>query len=132
LGGLIPAGDIGYGMAWGYYYGYQKLILPGLRQRTEEFVKNGELHKWLVAAKINDFTVIDRFLMRFICVLPLTSLCPGSFSEKDKNIRTIGAVDFDKTISGNIKRNYKTCIHFVSHPHDKTKVSAVQCLTSLI
>lgn len=27
---LLPVGNLAHGFAWGYYYGYLKIILPGL------------------------------------------------------------------------------------------------------
>lgn len=105
---LITPGDIGHGLAWSYYYGYLKLILPGLRQRVNEseFAKLG-----------------TPFLKKFIAILPETSICPSSFDKEDENVKTIGAVEFSVSISGNVMRNYKTAVHQVTDPRDKNKVS---------
>ncbi|ELT89677.1 hypothetical protein CAPTEDRAFT_221529 [Capitella teleta] len=103
---LITPGDIGHGLAWSYYYGYLKLILPGLRQRVNEseFAKSG-----------------TPFLKKFIAILPETSICPSSFDKEDENVKTIGAVEFSVSISGNVMRNYKTAVHQVTDPRDKNK-----------
>ena len=29
LSSAIPAGDIAHGLAWGYYYGFLHIVLPG-------------------------------------------------------------------------------------------------------
>ena len=32
----LPAGDVAHGLAWTYYYGYLKLILPGTRKKQRK------------------------------------------------------------------------------------------------
>eukprot|EP00914_Ancora_sagittata_P023606 GHVO01046629.1.p1 GENE.GHVO01046629.1~~GHVO01046629.1.p1 ORF type:complete len:380 (-),score=46.41 GHVO01046629.1:686-1774(-) len=104
---LVPPGNIGDGLAWSYYYGYLKLILPGLRQRAEEseFAKGGK-----------------QMLKKFIAVLPETAKCPSTFEAEDPSIKTIGAIDFLIDMSGNVKRSYKTTVHQVTDPRDESKV----------
>lgn len=104
----VSCGIIGDGLAWSYYYGYLKLILPGLKKRAEESEEYG--------GKGN-------MLKKFIAVLPQTGCYPDTFSSEDANIKTIGSIDFALTISGNVNRNYKTAVHQVTDPRDPSKVS---------
>ncbi|ELT89678.1 hypothetical protein CAPTEDRAFT_193667 [Capitella teleta] len=122
LSTLIPTGDVANGLAWSYFYGYMKIILPGLRERVDKHVKGDELTNCL-KDKNEDINLQkdETFLKKFICILPMTSVCPNNFDEADENILTIGSVEYSSTISGNVKRNYKTCIHRVQHPEDKSK-----------
>ena len=31
----VPAGDVAHGLAWSYYYGYLKLVLPAIPDRNK-------------------------------------------------------------------------------------------------
>lgn len=37
---LLPVGNLAHGFAWGYYYGYLKIILPGL------YASSHNIHVW--------------------------------------------------------------------------------------
>jgi hypothetical protein len=104
---LVPTGDIAFGLAWSYYYGYLKLILPGLRDRAEqsEFAKSGG----------------PPLMKKFISVMSETSRCPETFEKEDANFKTVGAIDFSITIAGNVQRSYKTAVHQVVDPRDPSK-----------
>ena len=105
--GIISAGNVAHGLVWSYYYGYLRLILPGLRQRLEE----------------SEFARKNTpFLKRFICVLTETSNCPSTFNDEDKNIVTVGAVTYRVTLAGNVGRDYATAVHEVTDP-DTGKVN---------
>ena len=101
LTATIPAGNVAHGLVWSYYYGYLRLILPGLRQRAEE----------------SEYAKRDLpFLKRFICILTETSNCPSSMNDADKNIDTLGGITYKVTTAGNVGRDYTTAIHKVRDP----------------
>ena len=101
LTATIPAGNVAHGLVWSYYYGYLKLILPGLRQRAEQ----------------SQYAQMDvPFLKRFVCILTETSNCPSSMKDEDEHIETLGGITFKVTRAGSQGRDYTTTVHRVTHP----------------
>ena len=118
---LIPAGDVAYGLAWSYFYGYLKLILPGFQKRVAEYFKNN-LNEDLKRANKDPCSVVGK-LPKFFCVLPVSGNCPKDFETEDRNIETIGEVKYSMTVAGNVDRDYKSCVHVVTHPVHPEKVN---------
>ena len=105
---MVATGNVGIGFAWSYYYGYLKLILPGLEDRAE----NSEYSK----------EEGSPFPRKLVAVMPNSCRCPATFASADENIETVGTIDFSANVAGNVQRNYKTAVHRVTDPRDPKKV----------
>lgn len=95
---LIQKGNksVAYGLAWGYYFNYLKLMLPVLKEQI---------------AKSEQFRDQIREKKLFILV-PQTCYIPASISEVNNGVKWAGNLPEIKRSSGGIKRkNYKNAVH---------------------
>ena len=111
---MVSTGDVGSGLAWSYYYGYLKLILPGLEDRAETFEYAKERQ--------------EPFPKKFVAVMPYSCHCPATFAAKDENIETVGGIKFSVDVAGNVGRNFNTTVHRVTDPRDPKKVCTSVCV----
>ncbi|ELT98160.1 hypothetical protein CAPTEDRAFT_208265 [Capitella teleta] len=79
----IPAprrcGDLGQGMAWNYYYGYLRIMLPTLAERIKESLSSNYPVPWL---------------NKFICIIAKKKPFPESFTKEDTNINPVHPLEY--------------------------------------
>ena len=95
---LIQKGNksVAYGLAWGYYFNYLKLVLPVLKEQI---------------AKSEQFRDQIREKKLFILV-PQTCYIPANISEGNDGIKWAGNLPEIEIDSGGIKKkNYKNAVH---------------------
>ena len=95
---LIEKGNknVAYGLAWGYYFNYLKLVLPVLKEQI---------------AKSEQFRDQIREKKLFILV-PQTCYIPANISEGNDGIKWAGNLPEIEIDSGGIKKkNYKNAVH---------------------
>jgi len=106
-------GPIGEGLAWSYYYGYLKIILPGLHARLKksEYIEEG-----------------GHCVPKFVVLVPISAVCPPSLVTPDdcSSLKYLGPLDFKVDISGNVKRSYQSSVYKVIDSQDnKVRYQAI-------
>ncbi|XP_013404162.1 uncharacterized protein LOC106169291 [Lingula anatina] len=99
----LPTGNVAHGLVWGYFYGYLNLILPGLKQRFQEW---------------EDFDPHSRkgkYIPKFIILLPESCYCWSSMNDNDDRIQRAGNLKpFNKARAGKPEREYKNFLFTVT------------------
>lgn len=95
--------NVADGLAWSYYYGYLKLVLPHL----EEQINKSEQHRYKIKVQ------------KVFILLPKNCSFPanGRISEADDRIKTYGPLPELKITRGGIHdRSYKHTVHRIEMP----------------
>ncbi|KAL5011541.1 hypothetical protein ScPMuIL_010092 [Solemya velum] len=100
----LPAGNVGHGLAWSFFYGYLNLILPDIDSR----VKRSE---WWDGSYCRRHMSYKYFVM-----LPDTCLCHETLTDEDANITHVGYLeDVVKSRAGTVGRCYRNTVYKVVH-----------------
>ncbi|XP_061178296.1 stimulator of interferon genes protein-like [Saccostrea echinata] len=97
---LLPVGNLAHGFAWGYYFGYLKIILPTIDVRAKEWWmdngKNGKMSEKL-------------FLL-----FPQSCRCRDSLSDENPLIEHVGHLPvITKNRAGTVARQYRNSIYSI-------------------
>ncbi|XP_067948818.1 stimulator of interferon genes protein-like [Watersipora subatra] len=96
LEATLSCGEVAEGLVWSYYYGYIKLLLPGMVEKCE---------KW---GKEHDKRVIPKLFI----LIPNTGKCHTSITDCDPNITLEGSTEpVEISRAGVHKRIYKNTVH---------------------
>lgn len=98
---LLPVGNLAHGFAWGYYYGYLKIILPDLDKTVREWrrVNNAE----------------GRMSEKLFLFFPQSCRCRDSIADESPLIKHRGHLPIiTKDRAGIIERQYKNTIYSVT------------------
>ncbi|XP_062608695.1 stimulator of interferon genes protein-like, partial [Saccostrea cucullata] len=97
---LLPVGNLAHGFAWGYYFGYLKIILPNLNARAREWRnENGK-----------DGKMSDKLFLLF----PRSCRCGDSLSDEYPLIEHVGHLPvITKNRAGTVARQYRNSIYSV-------------------
>ena len=94
--------NVADGLAWGYYFGYLKLMLP----RLEEQIAKSEQFRYQIREK------------KLFILLPKTCFIHDNIVDADERVKWAGNLPEIKRSSGGIKdRNYKDAVHEIEKPH---------------
>ena len=90
--------NVAYGLAWGYYFGYLKLVLPKLKDQIE---KSRQFRRQIRVKKL------------FILV-PKTCVINDNIVDADSRVKWVANLPMIKRNSGGIrKRSYKSGVHMI-------------------
>ena len=93
--------NVADGLAWGYYFGYLRLVLPRLEHRISE--SETFRHK-----------IIDK---KLFILLPKTCFTCDDIEEADSRVKWVGNLPESKINRGGIKeRSYKHAVHEIVMP----------------
>lgn len=98
----FPAGNVAHGLAWSYYFGYLKFVLPGIHNciMQSEFW-NGDKNERNMCKKI-------------IFLFPESCRCYSTLTEDDPNIKIEGHLaPVVRNRAGTVGRRYKNTVYSV-------------------
>lgn len=99
--------NVGHGLAWSFYFGYLRLIIPGLQSRMESWKKTPETERKCVV------------IPKLYILIPKSCYCPPSITAADPKIKVAGVTpSFVANRAGNQRREYKNTVYRVEA--DKT------------
>lgn len=92
--------NVGHGFAWSYYFGYLRLIIPGLQSRMESWKKDIDTtRKCVVVPKL-------------YILIPKSCYCPPSITAADPQLKVAGVTpSFVANRAGNQRREYKNTVY---------------------
>nr|XP_022336637.1 stimulator of interferon genes protein-like isoform X3 [Crassostrea virginica] len=97
---LLPVGNLAHGFAWGYYYGYLKIILPELDKRVRDWRRENK-----VEGRMSEKTFL---------LLPQSCRCKDSISDESPLIKHRGHLPIlTQNRAGVIERQYKNSIYSI-------------------
>ncbi|KAL5004944.1 hypothetical protein ScPMuIL_018400 [Solemya velum] len=100
----LPAGNVGHGLAWSFFYGYLNLILPDIDSRIKR-------SKWWNGSYCRRHMSYKYFVM-----LPETCRCRETLTDEDDNITHVGFLeDVVRNRAGTVSRPYKNTVYKVEH-----------------
>ena len=103
--------NVADGLAWGYYFGYLKLMLP----RLEEQIAKSEQFRYQIREK------------KLFILLPKTCFIYDNIVDADERVKWAGNLPEIKRSSGGIKdRSYKDAVHEIEKPHPDGTVEKYQ------
>jgi len=92
--------NVGHGLAWSFYFGYLRLIIPGLQSRIESWkpsIQNTKRYK-----------VIPKLYI----LVPKSCYCPPSITAADPRLKVAGVTpSFVANRAGNQRREYKNTMY---------------------
>lgn len=96
---VMPKENVGYGSAFGYFYGYLRLVLPEFQRRLEEETLAGSTE------------LLQRTVRKMLIIMPESCFCPPQFSEEGKIEHTDKFVVRVAHRAGNKHRDYKSSLY---------------------
>ena len=94
--------NVADGLAWGYYFGYLKLVLPKLKDQ----IGRSELFRYEITRK------------KLFILLPKTCFTCADIKDADPRVKWVGNLPELKISRGGIKeRIYKHSVHKIEMPH---------------
>lgn len=96
---VMPKENIGYGSAFGYFYGYLRLVLPEFRKRLEEETLAGTP------------ALLQRTVRKMLIIMPESCYCPPWITEEGKIEHTDKFVVRSAHRAGNVNRDYKSSFY---------------------
>ncbi|XP_076454146.1 stimulator of interferon genes protein-like [Babylonia areolata] len=94
---LMPVGNVSHGLAWGYYY-YLKIILPGLKQRIDDWCRG-------------DHCVDVHMPRKLYILVPASCHCPAKLTYAGDRIQFCGNLDrLRRDSAGTVNRSYVQCV----------------------
>lgn len=106
--------NVADGLAWSYYYGYLKFVLPQLEKKVE----NSDYFRLKIAVK------------KLFILLPKSCVVPDKITEEDERMKIAGPLPVTKISSGGIyERVYKHTVYHISRANrDCGGVSEYYCI----
>ncbi|KFP23706.1 Stimulator of interferon genes protein, partial [Colius striatus] len=112
--------NVAHGLAWSYYVGYLKIVLPRLKQSMEEF------------SRANPNLLVHRETWKLHILLPLSCDIYDDLEKADSNIQYV--IDLPETTltrAGTRKRVYKHSLYAIRDEDNKPWHCAVEYATPL-
>lgn len=92
--------NVGHGLAWSYYFGYLRLIIPGLQSRMDSWKKG------------IDTTRKSVVVPKLYILIPKSCYCPPSITAADPQLKVAGVTpSFVANRAGNQRREYKNTVY---------------------
>jgi hypothetical protein len=114
--------DVGPGLSYSYYYGFLKLILPGMKER-------------ITASEFSDSSIYSKICPKALILLPKSCFCPSTLIEEDEScIKHMGFIPFRANRAGNVARDYKSSVYEVRNPdnHEEKYLVIAELATPLM
>ncbi|KAJ8317819.1 hypothetical protein KUTeg_004629 [Tegillarca granosa] len=106
----LPAGNVAHGLAWSYYYGYLRIVLPEIKER-------------IIASKFFE-NCNERIHMckKFILLFPESCRCFPTLHDQDSDISVEGHLEpVIRNRAGTVNRYYRSTVYSVKDNIDPNK-----------
>ncbi|KAK3094876.1 hypothetical protein FSP39_007393 [Pinctada imbricata] len=103
---LLPAGNVAHGLAWSYYFGYLKVLLPGIDNRIER-------SEWWGSRQ--DSRMMSR---KLYLLFPVSCMCKDTLCDDDDSITHAGHLEtIVRNRAGTVGRSYQSTVYKITD-HD--------------
>lgn len=111
-----PCGNVAQGLAWSYYYGYLRIVLPGLRDRCQQ---------WWSAQSFDDASAgllqqpqqLRILVPRLFVLIPKSGYCWSNLADSDPAVERLPNClpEVRASRAGNMDRVYKNTVYSLHH-----------------